>query len=128
MQRLKQLEESGGFDIENVFFVLISVDGDRDSPDVPKGISTAIFRSVCWIDREAGTRKNDRKIFFRPRFSEAPLQMTMEIILSHTRPKFSLWILPVTYVQNSINASTAAMKGVILKLFKEMQDPAEPLK
>ena len=121
MQRLRQLEESGGHDLANVMYVMISVDGERDTPDVLKTFLEHFSPRFIGLTGEPGSVKAIAKEFSAAFFKGSVTDGISNYNVSHSPQIFVLDPAGRLRAEYS-NASTEAMSGVTLALLKEAQE------
>ena len=120
LQRLRQLEEHGGDDLADIAYVMISVDGERDTPDVLKTFLARFSPRFIGLTGEPGNVKAIAAEFSVAFFEEGA-NKGGGYAVSHS---------PQVFVVDQAGqlraefyyATFEAMNGVILALIDETKD------
>lgn len=126
LQRLRQLEESGGTPLAEVAFVMISVDGERDTPDVLKTFLEHFSPRFIGLTGDPGNVRAIAKKFSAAFFRGSVTDGSSNYTVSHSPQIFVLD--PAGRLRAEFyNASIEAMSGVTLALLKEAQEVSGPI-
>ncbi len=121
MQRMRQLEDSSEADLDDVAFVLISVDGERDTPDVMKAYLEPFSPRFIGLTGEPGSIKAIAKEFSAAFYKESAFDGSGNYNVTHSP---QIFVLDSTGQLRAefYNASTEAMRGVTLALLREAHE------
>ena len=124
MQRLRQLEKSGGPDMAKVTYVMISVDGERDTPDVLKNYLSKFSPRFIGLTGEPGSVKAITAEFSAAFFKGSEVDNGGSYTVSHS-PQIFVMDPAGRLRAEFYNASIEAMSGVTLALLKEAKNSSE---
>jgi protein SCO1/2 len=119
MQRLSQLEKSGGSELAKVAYVMISVDGDRDSPKVLKNYLARFSPRFIGLTGEPGSVKPIAKEFSAAFFKGSALGEDGNYTVTHS-PQIFLLDSAGRLRAEFYNASVEAMRGVTMALLEQV--------
>ena len=115
MSSLRQLELSGGSELADVAYVMISIDGDRDTPDVIDTYLSHFSSQFVGLTGEPADIKAIAKEFSAAFFKGAVTGEGGDYSVSHS-PQIFLMDSAGQLRAEFYNASTEAMRAVILAL------------
>ena len=122
MQSLRQLERSSGFDRDEVAYVLVSVDGDRDTPEAMQAFLAKYSPSFIGLTAEPAAVKPLASEFRAPFFKGSPTGQGGGYDVSHS-PQVFVVDAEGRLRAEFYNASNEAMKAVVSALINEAAAP-----
>ena len=124
MARLRQLDKSGGSDLADVAYVLISVDGERDTPEVLKAYLERFSPRFIGLTGEKASVKAIAKEFSVAFFKGSQLENDGDYTVAHS-PQIYAVDTAGRLRAEFYNASVEAMSGVTLALLREAQEASK---
>ena len=125
MQKFRQVEEAGGTELKSVAYVLISVDGERDTPDVMKAYLSQISLRFIGLTGDPSSVKPLARSFSAAFFKANPLQEGGSYLVSHSQQIFIVDAAGLLRAEFH-NASIEAMQGIALALLNEAKGDSKP--
>jgi protein SCO1/2 len=118
MARLRQLQETGALDAERIAYVMISVDGERDTPAAMRAFLAKYSRAFIGLTGEPSRVKPIATAFSAAFFKGAPVGHGDHYVVAHSPQVFVLD--PAVRLRAELyNASLEAMTGVATALLEE---------
>ena len=124
MQRFRQLEDSSGSELDDVAYVLISVDGERDTPDVLKAYLSKFSPRFIGLTGEPASVKAMAREFSAAFFKGSALGESGNYAVSHSQQVFAVDRVGRLRAE-FYNASIEAMHGVVLALLNEADNQSK---
>jgi protein SCO1/2 len=125
MQKFSQLEEAGGADLKGVAYVLVSVDSERDTPDVLKSYLSAFSPRFIGLTGDPSSVKALARNFSAAFFKGSPVDEGGNYLVSHSQQVFV--VDPAGLLRAEFhNASIDAMKSTALALLNESKGESKP--
>ncbi len=121
MQRLRELEKSSRPDLTEVVYVMISVDGERDTPDVMKRYLAKFSPRFIGLTGDSDSVKAMAAEFSAAFFKESATDKGSNYTVSHS-PQIFVMDPQGRLRAEFFNASIEAMRGVTLALLNEVQE------
>lgn len=126
MQRMRMLEESGEVAADKIAYVLISVDGQRDSPEVMKAFLEQYSPDFLGLTADTQAVKKIAKGYSVAFFKGSVNDADGSYSVSHSPQIFV--VDPDGYARAEFyNADLRAMAGVVNAILEETTDLAEPV-
>lgn len=120
MARMRQLEESGRLDPDHVAYVMISVDGERDTPAVVREFVRGYSQQFIGLTGDPAQVKPISKDFAASFFKGSVTSDSGDYSVSHS-PQIFLIDSTGQLRAEFYNASIEAMSGVTLAVLEEAQ-------
>ena len=121
MERMRLLRESSRIDAEKIAYVLISVDGDRDTPVAMRKFLQKYSPDIIGLTGDTATVKKIAANFSASFFKENVGEHAGNYNVSHSPQMFMLD--PAGHIRAEMySASVDAMSGVALALLQEAQE------
>lgn len=125
MQRLRQLEETVGPELADVAYVMISIDGERDTPDALKTFLEHFSPRFIGLTGDPGIVKAIAMEFSAAFFKGGATEGGSNYTISHS-PQIFVLDSAGRLRAEFYGASTEAMSGVTLALLREAQKLSNP--
>jgi protein SCO1/2 len=121
MLKLRQLEDAGGPQLHDVAYMFVSVDGERDTPDVLKAYLKTFSPRFIGLTGESAKVKEMAREFSAVFYKDGVSDKSSSYLVSHS-PQIFVIDQSGKLRAEFYNASIEAMHGVTLALLNEAQD------
>ena len=116
MAKFRQLQDSGSVDLEQVAFVLISVDSERDTPEALKAFLEKFSDQFIGLTGDPARIKAIAKEFSAAFYKGSPTKDSGEYLVSHSQQAFvvdAIGILRAEFYDPSVDAMTGITQALI---------------